>query len=247
MSVWFDWQKALLTDSHLSKNLLHLLVLGLYLSLKIITEMCDSEVFVSDDLNAKPLLLVTKSFIKRDNHKIWIKELQEIVEDTGGCIIYLSRPYLTWHLLNQSPGGFLISASESNLRGHRETHELFKLTPPKIATITLQHGFECVGFLMNKNHQKSYGTSVSFAADYICGWAPSSLQRNLRPLQYSRYQNLGPTAWIKQTTKRTLRLISEPNITPQMGIVCENLHSMRFEGKSNVNLFMQQFFELELL
>ena len=101
---------------------------------------------VSDDLNAKPLLLVTKSFIKRDNHKVWIKELQEIVEDTGGCIIYLSRPYLTWHLLNQSPGGFLISASESNLRGHRETHELFKLAPSKIATITLQHGFECVGF-----------------------------------------------------------------------------------------------------
>ena len=29
-----------------------------------------------------------------------------------------------------------------------------------------------------------------------------------------------------------------------MGIVCENLHSARFEGKSNVNLFMQQFFEL---
>jgi len=29
-----------------------------------------------------------------------------------------------------------------------------------------------------------------------------------------------------------------------MGIVCENLHSVRFAGKSNVNLFMQQFFEL---
>ena len=29
-----------------------------------------------------------------------------------------------------------------------------------------------------------------------------------------------------------------------MGIVCENLHSVRFGGKSNVNLFMQQFFEL---
>ena len=85
----------------------------------------------------------------------------------------LSSPYLTWQLLNQS-GGFLISASESNLRGHRETHELFKLAPSKIATITLQHGFECVGFLMNKNHQKSYGTSVGFAADYICGWTPNA-------------------------------------------------------------------------
>ena len=29
-----------------------------------------------------------------------------------------------------------------------------------------------------------------------------------------------------------------------MGIVCENLHSVRFAGESNVNLFMQQFFEL---
>ena len=198
----------------------------------------------SDNLAIEPSILVTKSFVKRDKDKIWVKELQCFVNEVGGAITYLSSSYETWKLLNQSAGGFIISASESNLAGHKDTHEIFKLAPPKVVTITIQHGFECVGFLMNKNHQKRYGSSVSFAADYILGWTPQNLQRNLRPLQYSRYQSLGPTAWIKQTKKRNLNPVMDLSITPKMGIVCENLHSVRFAGKSNVNLFMQQFFKL---
>ena len=109
-----------------------------------------------------------------------------------------------WQLLNSYSTGFIVSASESDLDAHRETHEIFRLTPSSISTVTLQHGFECIGFLMNRTHQKQYGNSVGFASDYICGWTPRSLQRNLRPLQHSRYLNLGPTAWLKRTDKRRL-------------------------------------------
>ena len=50
----------------------------------------------------------------------------------------------------------------------KETHEIFRLAPSNISTITLQHGFGG-SFLMNSNHQKQHGSSVGFASDYICG------------------------------------------------------------------------------
>ena len=55
---------------------------------------------------------------------------------------------------------------------------------------------------------------------------------------------MGPTAWLKQTDKRSIDLNSNSNDCPEMGIVCENLHSVRFGAEKNVNSFMQQFFEL---
>ena len=198
----------------------------------------------ADNIGINPLILVTSSLIKRDKSKIWIKEIQEIADETNGSVYIISNLVDVWRTLNEYTNGFIISASESDLNAHKETHEIFRLAPSNISTITLQHGFECVGFLMNSNHQNQHGSSVGFASDYICGWTPAHLQRNLRPLQYSRYHNLGPTAWLKQTNKRNLSLNINNKVVPEMGIVCENLHSVRFGGKSNVNLFMQQFFEL---
>ena len=198
---------------------------------------------VADDLNLKPIILVTQSFIKRDRQKAWMKELQSIKSEINCSIYNVKSDYDTWNLLNKFEGGFLISASESNLPAHGETHQIFKMAPAKISTVTLQHGFECVGFLMNKNHQQKWGHSVGFAADYLCGWVPARLQRNLRPLQRSKYIDLGPSAWIKKTTKRSLQPKETNNSLEPIGIVCENLHSVRYGKEHNVNLFMKQFFE----
>ena len=88
-----------------------------------------------------------------------------------------------------------------------------------------------------------YGDSVGFAADYICGWMPIDLQRNLRPHQRSRYINIGAAAWINKTSKRQLSSSSQ-SLDKNIGIVCENLHSVRHGTQSNINLFMEQFFEL---
>lgn len=198
----------------------------------------------ADNLNLKPSILITQSFIKRDTHKLWMKELKTIQAELNCSLYILISDYETWGLLNQFEGGFLISASESNLPAHGETHQIFKMAPSKISTVTLQHGFECVGFLMNKNHQQKWGHSVGFAADFVCGWVPSRLQRNLRPLQRSKYIDLGPSAWIKKTTKRRLQAKIVEKLSKPIGIVCENLHSVRYGSESNVNLFMNQFFEL---
>ena len=198
----------------------------------------------ADNIGLRPIIFVTKSFSKRDKSRLWIHELRSISGHTNATIYSISSLVDVWQLLNSYSTGFIVSASESDLNAHRETHEIFRLTPSSISTVTLQHGFECVGFLMNRTHQKQYGNSVGFASDYICGWTPRSLQRNLRPLQYSRYFNLGPTAWLKRTDKR--RLDSSVNLKPstEMGIVCENLHSVRFGRSENASSFMQQFLEL---
>ena len=198
----------------------------------------------ADNIGLRPIIFVTKSFLKRDKSKLWTRELKAISGHTNATIYFISSLVDVWQLLRSYSTGFIVSASESDLNAHRETHEIFRLTPSSISTVTLQHGFECVGFLMNRTHQKQHGNSVGFASDYICGWTPRSLQRNLRPLQHSRYLNLGPTAWLKRTDKRRLDSIINPNPSIEMGIVCENLHSVRFGRSANVNSFMQQFLEL---
>ena len=198
----------------------------------------------ADNIGIKPLIFVTQSFVKRDKFQIWMNELQSLSNETQADLYLITSLIGVWQKLDSYTNGFLISASESDLNSHKETHEIFKVAPSTISTVTLQHGFECVGFLMNKHHQHHHGSSVGFASDYICGWVPKELQRNLRPLQYSRYHNLGPTAWLQQTSKRIFNSNIDYNDPQKIGIVCENLHSVRFAGKSNVNLFMQQFLEL---
>ncbi|ABB33922.1 hypothetical protein [Synechococcus sp. CC9605] len=198
----------------------------------------------ADNLNLKPTILITQGFTKRDSQAAWMKELHSMKSEINCILFNIESQYETWKLLNQFEGGFLISASESDLPAHEETHEIFKLAPAKISTVTLQHGFECVGFLMNKNHQQKWGNSVGFAAEYLCGWVPARLQRNLRPLHRSKYINLGPTAWIKKTNKRNLQPKITKNMSEPIGIVCENLHSIRYGKKHNVNQFMEQFFGL---
>ena len=135
---------------------------------------------------------------------MWIKELESLSNETQSTIYFITNLVDVWQELNSYSHGFIISASESDLDAHKETHEIFRIAPSTISTVTLQHGFECVGFLMNDNHQKYYGSSVGFASDYICGWSPKELQRNLRKLQHTRYQNFGPTAWLTKTNKRNL-------------------------------------------
>ena len=198
----------------------------------------------ADDIGLKPTIFVTDSFVKRDKSKMWIKELESLSNETQSTTYFISNLFNVWQELNSYSHGFIISASESDLDAHKETHEIFRIAPSTISTVTLQHGFECVGFLMNDNHQKHYGTSVGFASDYICGWSPKELQRNLRKLQHTRYQNFGPTAWLTKTNKRNLNAKIDSKNLPKLGIVCENLHSVRFGTHSNVNTFMQQFIEL---
>ena len=187
---------------------------------------------VCDDFGMIPTLVISGDFLKRDSNSIWISEINEIAEETNSKILYETSRFKIWSYNLRFSSGFMISASESNLRPPRNSHNLFKTIPSRIKKITLQHGYECVGFLMNKQHQDHFGTCVSFNADIIGGWLPIKDQKNLRPSQSSKYIHLGCTAHIESTSKRNLR-IEEDSLSlnhKECGIICENLHSIRHQS-----------------
>lgn len=199
-----------------------------------------------DDLNIKPLLLITSGFKKRDRSSTWQNELKQIQNETCGEIVTIDTPWKIWSVLNAECHGIIITSSESDLSAHRETHSVLRSSPSNFITLTLQHGYECVGFLMNRNHKLAHGNSVGFAADIICTWSSSEHLRDSRPLVRSRMVPTGPSVAIKHTQKRNLNAsIENLDIPPGTGIVCENLHSPRY-GKDDQSRhsFMDQFFAL---
>jgi glycosyltransferase involved in cell wall biosynthesis len=199
-----------------------------------------------DDFNIKPLLFLTSGFKKRDRSSTWQNELKHIQNETCGEIVTIDTPWKIWSVLNAECHGIIITSSESDLSAHRETHSVLRSSPSSFITLTLQHGYECVGFLMNRNHKLAHGNSVGFAADIICTWSSSEHLRDSRPLVRSRMVPTGPSVAIKHTQKRNLNASTEHlDIPPGTGIVCENLHSPRY-GKDDQSRqsFMDQFFAL---
>jgi hypothetical protein len=186
----------------------------------------------ADDLSLAPLLLVTDGFRRRDSAGVWHAELLRMQSETGAKLHEVTSARDLWQALAGSRG-VLISGSESDLPNHRETYGLLRAAPGRFTTVTLQHGFECVGFLMNRNHRASHGDSVGFAADVVCGWTAASHLRDVRPVGRSRLVITGPTSVIQRTTRRALRPSSQAATHASgLGIVCENLHSLRF-GKAD--------------
>ena len=101
------------------------------------------------------------------------------------------------------------------------------------------------GFLMNRNHQRAYGTSVDFNANIIAGWLPAEYQLSLRKHQRARYYCLGSTLHIKYTSKRNL-LVEDNSISikdQECGVICENLHSARHNDVKGES-FLDQFISL---
>ena len=102
-----------------------------------------------DDFEINSTIIVSQDFIALDFQGIWIKEIQEIAKETNSEVIYQSSLHQIWLYTGQFYSGYIVSASESDLPSHRNSHEIFKIIPNNITKITLQHGYECVGFLMN--------------------------------------------------------------------------------------------------
>lgn len=195
----------------------------------------------ADDLGVAPLLLATSSFRRRDADGLWGEALAHIQADTGAAFVEIGSPWDLWRAL-EGRRGVLASGSESDLPNHRETHTLLEAAPPGFVTMTLQHGYECVGFLMNRNHRASHGESVGFAADLVCGWTGLSHLREMRPVGRSRVVVTGPSACIARTSKRALQPPRPDAAVPAAGIICENLHSPRFgHGDDGRNAFLHEF------
>lgn len=185
----------------------------------------------SDDFGVQPILVVTPGFRQRDKSGIWQKELEEFSDECHGQIIQLKKTWQFWQEFGTARGA-VIFGSESVLRNHAETRDLARYCPPGLTKIALQHGHECVGFLMNRHHKEAHGDSVGMESDILCSWQPVAHLRDLNPTLQSRIVHTGPSALIRETSKRKISGIDKPSRAEEgsgIGLVCENLHSVRFE------------------
>ena len=199
-----------------------------------------------DDFGIKSKIIVSNGFIiKNENNEYWLNEIKRIAEECNSEIIIQYYIYQIWALANEYDKGFLVSASESSIKGHLPSHHLFKILPKNITSVCIQHGYECPGFLMNRNHQKAHGSSVDFNADVIAGWIPAKYQLNLRQFQNARYYCIGSPLHIKNTSKRRLN-VEDQRVrinNKECGIICENLHSARHDDVKGES-FLEQFYAL---
>jgi len=170
--------------------------------------------------------LVTSAFRKRDKTGVWQHELNEIATETNSLIHDFDNEFQALQVL-QTGDGALVAASESNLNAHKPVHDLFRVTPSQYVKITLQHGFECVGFLQSRDQTLAHGINITFAADIVCGWCAPERLTAVSPSQRHKLRVTGPTALLPSPTK-----LNHGDSTVQVkfessGLVCENMHSSR--------------------
>lgn len=179
-------------------------------------------------------LLVSTKFCQSDATGRWMRELRDIAWHCGIDIHHFGSAFDGMQILS-GRNGILVAASESNLLPHKETHDLFRSAPPGFVTLTLQHGFEGVGFLHSREHDVAHGRGVSFAADIVCGWFDAARQASMLPSQKPKLFVTGPGCVLTERFP-----IAERSHT---GIICENLHSIRFTANSGTQGDFVQYFE----
>ncbi len=174
------------------------------------------------DFGFRGLLLVSTKFSGRDLFGIWQGELEQICTETGAELRFFEND---WDAHQAFQGeGIIFSASETHLPNHATTHDIFRHAPASFLKVTLQHGFECVGFRHSADHVRAHGPTASFGADIVCAWQEPAHLTALANSQLGKVLVTGPTAALQQPTSSGLRE------KPTRGIVCENLHSVRLNG-----------------
>ncbi|WP_373503805.1 hypothetical protein [Aestuariivirga sp.] len=187
------------------------------------------------ETDCRILYLLSTRFLERDNLRTWQREMGQIAGHTGGEIHIYETPLDALAIL-QNMKGIIVAASESTLNVHAETHNVFRVAPPGFIKVTLQHGYECVGFLLNREHVVAHGRNIKFAADIVCGWCEAPALTSLAPSERPKLYVSGPPMVLNQPRRDASMQV------PTGGLVCENLHSARLKatgdhGKS----FMENF------
>lgn len=189
------------------------------------------------------LCLVSKKFDARDQTNVWSKELRELCSDLGTQVASFESEFDVAHLLN-GRHGMIVSASESSLPAHDTCYRVFLSVPPRFIRVTVQHGYECVGFLHNRAHDQAYGGRVGFAADVICSWTGPERLTALSREQRTKLYVAGPPILIDpDRNPGHLPGHSPSRRRPFTVLVCENLHSVRMRSEANRDEFLGALLE----
>jgi hypothetical protein len=181
--------------------------------------------------------LVSQAFLKRDRQKIWQREVALMAAATGATMHLFGSVNEAYAVL-EGGGGIIVAASESNLAAHRETAEIFEVAPASYLRVTLQHGFECIGFLQSREHVISHGRNISFSADVVCSWFGAASLTSLTASQRAKLYVTGPPTLLQQPS------FNKEQSPVAGGLVCENLHSVRLKASGDHKTsFMNIFFD----
>ncbi|MBW6423197.1 glycosyltransferase [Rhizobium sp. XQZ8] len=176
--------------------------------------------------------MLTQAFIKRDGDGRWQAEVKEVAEATGAEVLVVEKEAHALQYL-QSRSGIIFAPSESGLPPHKIVHDILRSAPASFVTVTLQHGYECVGFLQSREHDLAHGRENIFAADVICGWCESERLTSVIPSQRSKLFVTGPTSVLQRAPRQA---------SVGRGIVCENLHSIRLSSSPGFKVDFGELF-----
>lgn len=190
-------------------------------------------VFARTTFPSKISVLVTKSFEKRDVFGIWGKEVEALRTKHKVEVVRISEPLDVVRALG-SERGILFSASESDLHQHVETNSILRAAPSSYLKVTMQHGYECVGFLHNRAHDAAHGSRVGFGADVVVGWSDADKMTSMKASERAKLFVAGPSQLLATRPEK-------PSKRTQGGLVCENLHSVRFSTVESKGGFLETF------
>ncbi len=187
------------------------------------------------EMDVAVAFLISDRFHVRDKQKVWGVEIEKLADDISAEVFVYDGVESAFQWLS-SRHGALIAASESNLSAHHEVHNVFRIAPAGFVTVTLQHGFECVGFLQNRDHDKAHGRNVRFGADIVAGWLNEDGMASMASSEKPKLVVTGPGLVLQHADVQR-----SPSAE---GLICENLHSVRLSASGDFKAsFMDVFFD----
>jgi len=189
------------------------------------------------DLQMPVEILMSAKFVVRDTTGAWRQELETLAQELDARMHLFATEFEAYGLL-EGKVGILVSASETDQSAHEVNHNVFRIAPSGFLRITVQHGFECIGFLPNREHIRAHGRNIKFAADVICGWSEANTLTAVSASERSKLFISGPPLLLGMA-----QLPRAAAHAPRDGMVCENLHSVRMRVSGNFQMsYMSTFF-----
>lgn len=191
--------------------------------------------FLRRESQLKILFLISDNFRKRDALGVWRLEVQEICRELNADWIEVDSVADVVRCL-AGKAGLVLSASESALSAHAFNHAAFLAAPDTFVRVTLQHGLECIGFNHNAAHDRTWHHYVGMACDVAASWFEDEALHSVRPDQRAKVIAVGPPFGLDSPPPvyRPQPVAKKPVVH---GLVCENLHSVRFSAGAK-NLFV---------
>lgn len=176
------------------------------------------------------VFLVSGQFRKRDATGLWFSELGEISRELQARMVEVADVLDAARYL-AGKAGLLLSASESTLQAHEFPNAVFLAAPASFTRITFQHGLECIGFNHNEAHNRTWRHFIGMGGDVAASWFEIDALHSVQSDQKAKIVAVGPPIGLDAPPASARHRKGRRYDREIHGLVCENLHSVRFSGQ----------------